>query len=127
LIVGGEVLEHIDRPGEFMASCSQMLLQGGRLVISVPNPWFINVLLKNIRRRTTFVDSADHVAWYEASVLYELGQRHGLELDRATGIGSMGSKTVKARLLSTLRPLLLCLGFSPELFAKSIIYEFVRL
>jgi hypothetical protein len=83
-------------------------------------------MLKNLWRRHTFVDSADHVAWYEASVLYELGQRHGLELDRLTGIGSTNSKTVSSRFFRALRPLLIGIGFSSELFAKSIIYEFVR-
>ncbi len=103
-----------------------MLQPGGRLAVTVPNPWYANVILKNLSKRTTFIDSADHVAWYEASVLYELGQRHNLELDCLTGICSTNSKTIKARLMTSLRPFLVFLGVSPEIFAKSIIYEFVR-
>jgi SAM-dependent methyltransferase len=126
LIIGGEVLEHLDSPGQFMANCATMLPPGGRLAITAPNPWYANVILKHLRRRATFVDSADHVAWYDASVLYELGQRHGLELDRFSPIGGAHTRTMRGKLFFFLLPALLVIGLSPELFAKSIIYEFIR-
>ena len=126
LIIGGEVLEHLDSPGAFMGNCAAMLSPGGRLAITVPNPWYANVILKHLCRRTVFVDSADHVAWYDASVLHELGQRHGLELERFTPIGGVHTRTLKGKVFFGLLPLLLWTGLSPELFAKSIIYEFVR-
>ena len=126
VITAGEVLEHLDTPGQFMKNCAAMLEPGGRLVITVPNPWYANVILKNVTRSSTFVDSADHVAWYDASTLYELGQRAGLRLDRFTGIGATHSQTSRAHLFFWLRPILTQIGFKPELFAKSIIFEFVR-
>jgi 2-polyprenyl-3-methyl-5-hydroxy-6-metoxy-1,4-benzoquinol methylase len=125
VIIGGEVIEHLDAPGRFMQSCASMLRPGGRLVITAPNPWHANAILKNSYGRGTFVDSADHVAWYEPSVLYELGQRHGLMLDRFAGIGGAQPRGVMARAFFGLRPVLIALGLRPELFAKSIIYEFV--
>jgi 2-polyprenyl-3-methyl-5-hydroxy-6-metoxy-1,4-benzoquinol methylase len=127
VIIAGEVLEHLDAPGPFMASCAAMLESGGRLALTVPNPWYANVVIKNIFRRSTFVDSSDHVAWYEAAVLYELGQRHQLRLERTVGIGVTQPKTFKAKLFFGLSPLLILVGFSSELFAKSIIYEFVKI
>jgi 2-polyprenyl-3-methyl-5-hydroxy-6-metoxy-1,4-benzoquinol methylase len=126
IIIGGEVLEHLDAPGMFVKNCAAMLDPGGRLAITVPNPWYINAIVKNCFRRYTFVDSADHVAWYDASTLLELGQRHGFELERFTGIAVRGAKTFTARLLMKLRPLLIGMGLAPQLFTKSIIYEFVR-
>jgi 2-polyprenyl-3-methyl-5-hydroxy-6-metoxy-1,4-benzoquinol methylase len=126
VIMAGEVLEHLDTPGQFMKNCAAMLDPRGRLVITVPNPWYANVILKNVTRSSTFVDSADHVAWYDASTLYELAQRAGLRLDRFTGIGATHSQTSRARLFFWLRPTLTKIGFKPELFAKSIIFEFVR-
>jgi SAM-dependent methyltransferase len=125
-IIAGEVLEHLDAPGRFMANCATMLKPGGRLVISAPNPWYANVVLKHLWHRSNFVDSADHVAWYDASVLYELGQRHGLQLDRFSPIGGVHTRTLRGKIFFLLLPLLLSIGLSPELFAKSIIYEFVR-
>jgi len=35
-------------------------------------------MIKKLFGSSIFVDSADHVAWYNASTLYELGQRRGL-------------------------------------------------
>jgi 2-polyprenyl-3-methyl-5-hydroxy-6-metoxy-1,4-benzoquinol methylase len=126
VIIGGEVLEHLNSPGMFMKNCAAMLEPGGRLVITVPNPWYANAILKSCRRAATFVDSADHVAWYEASTLCELGARHGLKLSRFSGIGSSNQSTIPAKIFFTgLKPALLGLGFAPELFSKSIIYEFV--
>jgi 2-polyprenyl-3-methyl-5-hydroxy-6-metoxy-1,4-benzoquinol methylase len=126
VIIAGEVLEHLDAPGMFMKNCAAMLDFSGRLAITVPNPWYANVMLKNLTG-SSFIDSADHVAWYDASTLYELGQRYGLQLDRYAGIGSTHSRTFRARLFFGLQPILKSLGFSAELFAKSIIFEFVRI
>src|SRR5438034_8196006 len=106
VIIAGEILEHLDTPGQFMKNCATMLDRCGRLVVTVPNPWYANVVLKNVTRSSTFVDSADHVAWYDASTLYELGQRAGLQLDRFTGIGATHSQTLRARLCFWLRPTL---------------------
>jgi len=127
LIIGGEVLEHLGLPGPFMANCAKMLGPSGRLVITAPNPWYCNAIIKNSRRRSTFVDSADHVAWYDASTLCELGLRAGLQLQRFAGIGPGDSKTIRAMLFfHAVKPALMGLGYAAELFSKSIIYEFVR-
>ena len=126
IIIGGEVLEHLDAPGMFVKNCAAMLNPGGRLTITVPNPWYINAIVKSCFRRYTFVDSADHVAWYDASTLLELGQRHGFELERFAGIAVRGTKTFPGRLLMKLRSPLIRMGLAPQLFTKSIIYEFVR-
>jgi 2-polyprenyl-3-methyl-5-hydroxy-6-metoxy-1,4-benzoquinol methylase len=127
LIVGGEVLEHVDAPGRFMENCAAMLNVGGRLAITVPNPWYINAILKSCFRWHTFVDSADHVAWYDAPTLFELGQRHGLELERFTGVAVHKPETLRAKLFFSLRPILVGIGLAPQLFAKTTIYEFVRI
>jgi 2-polyprenyl-3-methyl-5-hydroxy-6-metoxy-1,4-benzoquinol methylase len=126
VIIAGEVLEHLDAPGMFMENCAAMLKPGGRLAITAPNPWYANAILKNCFSRSTFVDSADHVAWYEPSVLFELGQRHRLRLDRYAGVIVSQPTTMKAKVFLALRPILVALGVAPELFAKSTIYEFVR-
>lgn len=124
LIVAGEVLEHVDAPGGFMRNCAAMLLPNGRLAITVPNPWHINAVLKNTSRRQTFVDSADHVGWYDASTLVELGQRSGLTLLKFAGISGSSPKSFSAKLFFSMQPLMIGCGLSPLLFAKSIIYEF---
>jgi 2-polyprenyl-3-methyl-5-hydroxy-6-metoxy-1,4-benzoquinol methylase len=124
LIVAGEVLEHVDAPGKFMKNCAAMLRPDGRLAITVPNPWYVNAVLKSALRSQTFVDSADHVCWYDASTLVELGQRNGLRLLKFFGIAVRKPKKIGAKLFFSLRPLMVACGLSTLLFAKSIIYEF---
>jgi 2-polyprenyl-3-methyl-5-hydroxy-6-metoxy-1,4-benzoquinol methylase len=124
LIVAGEVLEHVDAPGKFMKNCAAMLRPDGRLVITVPNPWYVNAVLKSALRSHAFVDSADHVCWYDASTLVELGQRNGLHLLKFVGIAVRQPSKAGAKLFFALSPLMIFCGVSPFLFAKSIIYEF---
>jgi 2-polyprenyl-3-methyl-5-hydroxy-6-metoxy-1,4-benzoquinol methylase len=126
VIVGGEVLEHLDAPGRFMQNCADMLVPGGKLVITVPNPWYVNAVVKNLRASTAFVDSSDHVAWYDPSTLIELGERHGLELEKFTGIMVGDPQTWRAKIAFAFIPLLIAMGAAQNLFAKSVIYEFVR-
>jgi hypothetical protein len=107
-----------------MRNCAAMLCQNGRLVITVPNPWYINAVLKSTLRSHTFVDSADHVSWYDASTLVELGRRNDLRLLKFVGIAVNKPNKIGAKLFFRLSPLMVFCGLSPFLFAKSIIYEF---
>lgn len=125
LIICGEVLEHLDAPGHFLSNTVKMLKPNGRIVISVPNPWYINVILKNILNGKPYVDNADHVSWFDPCTLCEVGQRHGLVLDKFTGIAVENLSNLRAKLFFSLQPLLIRLGLRPEIFAKTMIYEFV--
>lgn len=125
VIVAGEVLEHLGNPGSFMKNCREMLEPHGSLFVTVPNPWYINVIAKNLRRGSLFVDSADHVVWYDPNAMYELGQRCGLELVAFAGITIDKPASLFARaFFSIAQPILIALGFAPELFAKSMMYRF---
>lgn len=125
IIVAGEVIEHVDSPGRFMQNCAAMLTTGGKLVITTPNPWYINAITKSCWGSRPLIESTDHIAWYEPSVLYELGQRFGLRLERYTGVGNSLARSVSGKVFFGMRGVLIALGFRKELFAKSIIYEFV--
>ena len=128
LIICGEVLEHIDAPGMFLKNLAEMLIPNGTIVITVPNPWYINASLKSSFGRNPFVDSVDHVAWYDAATLMELGSRCGLKLTKYTyfNIGIASFRSFKANIMFFLKPLWLALGCKPELFSKTLVYEFQR-
>lgn len=124
VIVCGEVLEHLHQTKQFLTNCASMLQPQGLLVITVPNPWYANVVLKNTFGATPFQDNVDHVAWYDASTLYELGARCGLELYRYSAVAVGRAPSLKSRLFLRSAPLLQLAGVKAEFFAKTMIYEF---
>lgn len=126
VILACEIIEHIDNLGSAFENWSRMLKPGGRLVITTPNPWYINCMLKNIRVSSVLSESVDHVGWHEPATMYELGSRYSLRLDRYTGLFATRTYTLKAKVFFKLARLLVKLGIRYELFSKSLVYEFVK-
>ena len=124
VIIMGELIEHVGAPGLLFQHVASMLAKNGILVLTTPNPWYANVLAKNVLASTPFTDSVDHVAWYDASTLWELGQRSGLELFRYAGVSGHSAQSPLGKAFFGLAPLLVVLGANPLLFSKSIVYEF---
>lgn len=123
LIVCGDVIEHLDSPGRLLAAAAEMLKPGGRVVLTCPNPWYLNAVLKNSLAGAPFVDNADHVAWFDPCTMREAGERCGLRLDRYAGV-KVNAPTRRASAFFKLSPLLMRLGLRRELFAKTMLYEF---
>ena len=71
-----------------------------------------------------FTDSADHVAWYDSGTLCELASRNGLALKHYCGVRSDKSGSLKFALFFKIHSLLIMLVIRPEVFAKTMIYEF---
>lgn len=126
LVVMGEVIEHVGNPGALMKNAALMLAEDGRLLLSTPNPWYLNPILKSVIDGQPFTDSADHAMWFDPSTMTEIGQRAGLRLDCYAGIRMKHSGSVLSKLAVRLAPTLISLGIRRELFAKSMLYEFVR-
>lgn len=125
LIICGDIIEHLNKPGSLLASASQMLKPSGKIVLTVPNPWYINIVLKNAFNGSPYIDNVDHVTWFDACTLCELGERHGLSLNHFVGVTVRKVSSFPAKLLFGLAPLLIHLGLRPELFSKTMIYEFI--
>jgi 2-polyprenyl-3-methyl-5-hydroxy-6-metoxy-1,4-benzoquinol methylase len=126
VVVMGEIIEHVEQPGRLLRNAAMMLEEGGVLVLTTPNPWYVNVIIKNLLNTQPFTESADHVSWYDASTLYELGQRCGLQLYRYAGVRNVLARTLSGRVFFRIAPVLIALGLNELLFAKTIIYEFRR-
>lgn len=124
LIVVGDVIEHLNNPSSLFKHAAQMLRPGGRLLVSTPNPWYANAILKNLFEGQPFTDSADHVAWFDAGTLCELANRFDLALNRYAGVRAESSGSWKSALFMKLTPFLIALGLRPEVFAKTMMYEF---
>lgn len=79
-IVAGELIEHIANPGQLLARCHDHLRDGGRVVLSTPNPWGLPVLRRVLQGRQGVND--EHVAWYGPTVLRQLFDRYGFNVRR---------------------------------------------
>lgn len=76
-ICAGEILEHFERPLDFLRECHTALAPGGRLVLSTPNPnSFIERMLTLTLNRKLFY-TQDHVTLYPQRWLIRLLERAG--------------------------------------------------
>jgi 2-polyprenyl-3-methyl-5-hydroxy-6-metoxy-1,4-benzoquinol methylase len=75
VIVAGEIIEHLSNPGSFIRSCREHLGPDGVLVITTPNTFSVNHLLKGLLfgRVALF---REHVNAYTPELLVELLRRH---------------------------------------------------
>jgi SAM-dependent methyltransferase len=79
LVVAGELIEHIDRPGDLLEAVKTLVAPSGRLVITTPNgPSLTNLLAGLLHRELVNVD---HVAWYSRRTLQTLLERHGWQVE----------------------------------------------
>jgi len=124
LIIVGDVVEHLENPSALFRNLSHMLQPHGRIVISTPNPWYVNVVVKNFKKGYPFTDSADHVGWYDASTLCEIASRTGLVLIKYSGVRTTGARTFFGRFFLKLASFFVFWGVRPEFFSKTMIYEF---
>lgn len=85
VIVAGEMIEHLNNPGQFLAGIRRFMNPETRLVITTVNAYcgmrFLWYGLRGRGGKAEFVHP-DHVAYYSYSTLKVLVKRHDLELDR---------------------------------------------
>jgi len=76
-IIAGEILEHIEDPLSFLKTCYGALAEGGRLVLSTPNPNspFERLLTLSLSRR--FFYAEDHLFLFPQRWLIRILERSG--------------------------------------------------
>lgn len=126
LIICGELIEHISNLEGIFSSFRSMLRPHGRIVVTTPNPYYLNVIAKNTMGHTPFTENVDHIAWFDPSMMAELASRFDLHLERFSGVKVCRPKSWQGKVLFTLSPSLVKLGMQPMLFSKTIIYELVH-
>ena len=77
-IIAGEIIEHLDNPGQFLCNMHRHLKPGGRLVVSTPNPFYAKQRGKIWRRRLPQVHE-EHTCWFDPITLSALCRLSGLE------------------------------------------------
>ena len=128
LIVAGELIEHLSNPGAFLERARKHLKEGGRLVLTTPNPWdwtrFVRAVL-----RMPLIPVKDHVCWYDEQMIANLGNRYGFKVERVEFVprlpygGTKGSiATAFEKIVCYISRLLYWIGFkriaSMNLFIK---------
>lgn len=75
VVVAGELIEHLDRPGDFLEAVKTLVGPAGVLVLTTPNAARLTNLLGSLADRE--LTNPDHVAWYSWHALKTLLERHG--------------------------------------------------
>jgi SAM-dependent methyltransferase len=75
LVIAGEVIEHLDDPGAFLAGLQSLVAPGGQLIVTTPNAYGLFNVLASLARRE--INHPDHVMMFTWQTLTNLASRHG--------------------------------------------------
>ena len=76
VIVAGEIIEHMENPGRFLENMKRHLSPDGFLIISTPNPFYVQQAWKIWRYGRPSVNE-DHTCWFDPITLERLLRRTG--------------------------------------------------
>ena len=77
-IVAGEIIEHLENPGQFLRTLRRHLRPDGKLIVTTPNPFYALQAWKIWRRGRPRCHEG-HVAWFDPLTLAALLRRTGFE------------------------------------------------
>jgi 2-polyprenyl-3-methyl-5-hydroxy-6-metoxy-1,4-benzoquinol methylase len=111
VVVAGDLLEHLSRPGSMLDGVKRFLCSGGLLLISTVNAFGLHFQLR--RWFGVYSEHFEHVAFYSPETLAHLLERHGYHLNALYGCYTEPPHTYKKKLLFTIgKPLF---SFAPVL------------
>jgi 2-polyprenyl-3-methyl-5-hydroxy-6-metoxy-1,4-benzoquinol methylase len=79
VVVAGELIEHLDRPGDFLEAVKELLAADGRLVLTTPNAHALTNLLGGLAGRELV--NPDHVSWLSWRTLETVLSRHDWRIE----------------------------------------------
>jgi SAM-dependent methyltransferase len=121
-ILCGEVIEHLDAPGILLQAAAALLVPGGTMAITTPNPFALWRVMAGVRGRTQ--QNVDHTVFLEPWGMAEYAERAGLRMTSFRGVDHFGNSLVGRFLLSDFS--MKTLKLAPEARSETIIYEFVK-
>ncbi len=86
-IVAGEFIEHVENPYRFLRDMRPLLDEGGRLVLSTPNPMGLPVVLLELLRNERFFYSEDHTYYFLPRWVHRMLDRTGYRLLATQAVG----------------------------------------
>lgn len=81
VIIAGELIEHVDNPGQFVANMRRHLTHDGTLVLTTPNPFYALHFLEFTFSSPYKRWNPQHVAWFCFFTVENLLRRRGMYLD----------------------------------------------
>lgn len=123
LVVMGEIVEHLGAPEPFLRNVRESLADGGRVVLTTPNPYMVNRVWHTLHGR--FGDSVDHALLLSPANVFELASRAGLEIAEWRGVQLRNLPGWRNAVTRWIRRALIAIGFAEEIACETLIYELV--
>ncbi len=79
-IVAGELIEHLANPGLFLQRARRHLNDGGRIVLTTPNPFSLAYSLYAFLKFPRTCQNPEHTCWFCVGTVAELARRNGLRV-----------------------------------------------
>jgi SAM-dependent methyltransferase len=86
-VVAGELIEHVERPYDFLRGLDRHLAAGGRLILSTPNPVAWPCLLFEWLRSRRFYYAADHAYYFAPRWVERMLEDCGYRVEAVEGVG----------------------------------------
>jgi SAM-dependent methyltransferase len=86
-VVAGELIEHLERPYDFLAQVHGVLREGGKLVLSTPNPLSFPTLLLEMTGSRRYFYTSDHAFYFTPRWVWRLLERSGFRVERTQPVG----------------------------------------
>jgi SAM-dependent methyltransferase len=96
-IILGELIEHLQNPGECLVGCRRALKPGGRIIISTPNVFSVMLGLMYLKNFDTAFNP-EHVVWFCPQTLRTLIERSGLVVTQLQFVDDLAPDVVRAPL-----------------------------
>jgi 2-polyprenyl-3-methyl-5-hydroxy-6-metoxy-1,4-benzoquinol methylase len=81
VIIVGEVIEHLVNPGGLLTNMRRHLNEGGVLVLTTPNPFYLHNFLHSIFSPERKLWHPDHTSWFDPYVLSSMLRKTDLEME----------------------------------------------
>jgi 2-polyprenyl-3-methyl-5-hydroxy-6-metoxy-1,4-benzoquinol methylase len=88
LIVAGHLIEHLDNMGIFLKNCKKHLKKNGKVILVVPNAFFIKRFIEIIFRDQVYCNP-DHTMWQDPRTINSFLKKNNWKINRITWINDL--------------------------------------
>jgi len=95
-IVMSGVLEHLENPTKALKECNRILKKNGRLILEVPNPYFLPVIISDMLMNLRYYFFDTHINMFPRRILLKLLWNNGFQLEdiKSCGFNLSNQKTI---------------------------------